>query len=88
MRLICSVFPELMPNGIFNWTFSDVVEFLKEHGFQLNHVNASHYYYIGHAEKIMRQVCVPFHSTKSIKPRTMNGIILQSGIPKKEWLYC
>lgn len=75
-----------MPKGIFNWTFGDVERFLKGHGFSLNHVNASHYYYVGHIGKTMRQVCIPFHGTKSIKPRTMSGIILQSGISKKEWL--
>jgi len=75
-----------MPNGIFIWTFSDVERFLKNHGFALNHVNASHYFYVGHVVKILRQVCVPFHGKNSIKPRTMNGIILQSGIPRKEWL--
>ena len=75
-----------MPNGIFNWTFSDVERFLKNHGFVLNHVNASHYFYVGHVNKIMRQVCVPFHGKNSIKPRTISGIILQSGIPKAEWL--
>ena len=75
-----------MPNGIFNWTFGDVERFLKKHGFTLNHVNASHYFYVGHVNKILRQVCVPFHGKNSIKPRTMNGIILQSGIPRREWL--
>jgi len=74
-----------MPNGLFNWTFNDVVDFLKEHSFRLNYVNGSHYYYIGHQEKILRQVCVPFHGKTAIKPRTMRGIILQSGISKKEW---
>jgi predicted RNA binding protein YcfA (HicA-like mRNA interferase family) len=28
---------------------------------------------------------VPFHGNKSIKPRTLKGIILQSGIDQKEW---
>ena len=75
-----------MPNGILNWTFRNVEIFLKEHNFNLNYVNGSHYYYIGYVNKVMRQVCVPRHTSLSIKPRTMNGIILQSGISKKEWL--
>jgi len=75
-----------MPRGVFNWTFNDVENFLKEYKFRLNHVNGSHYYYIGYYEKILRQVCVPFHGTKVIKPRTLNGIIRQSGIPKDKWL--
>ncbi|MEK7567817.1 MAG: type II toxin-antitoxin system HicA family toxin [Patescibacteria group bacterium] len=75
-----------MPKGLVNWTFNDVVGVLKEHGFQLNYVNSSHYYYTGHYGKILRQVCVPFHGKKTLKPRTLKGIIIQSGIPKERWL--
>jgi predicted RNA binding protein YcfA (HicA-like mRNA interferase family) len=75
-----------MPNGINNWTFRDVETFLKEQNFLLNYIKGSHYYYIGHINKVMRQVCVPRHGSISIKPRTMKGIILQSGIPKEIWL--
>ena len=75
-----------MTRGLFNWTFNDVVDFLKERNFTLNYTNASHYYYIGHTNGIFRQVCVPFHGNKPIKPRTLKGIILQSGIDKNDWL--
>ena len=75
-----------MTKRLFNWTFDNAVDFLKEHDFRLNYTNASHYYYVGYYEKILRQVCVPFHGKKSLKPRTLKGIILQSGIPQKEWL--
>ena len=75
-----------MPNRMLNWTFGDVEHFLKERGFYLNYTNASHYYYIGNQKGILRNVCVPFHGRKSIKPRTLKGIILQSGISKEEWL--
>ncbi len=75
-----------MTRGIFNWTFDDVVDFLKENNFRLNYVNASHYYYVGSYNKVIRQVCVPFHGKKSLKPKTMKGIILQSGIPQEKWL--
>jgi predicted RNA binding protein YcfA (HicA-like mRNA interferase family) len=75
-----------MPHGLFNWKFSDVERFLRKNKFMLHYVNGSHYYYIGHYEKVLRQVCVPFHGSKVIKPRTMKGIILQSGIPKVEWI--
>ncbi len=74
-----------MPNGIFNWTYDDVVDFLKDRGFYLNYSNASHFYYVGSYNKIIRTVCVPYHGRKAFKPRTMKGIILQSGIPQKEW---
>jgi predicted RNA binding protein YcfA (HicA-like mRNA interferase family) len=75
-----------MPNGIFNWTFNDVERFLKDRGFTLNYTNASHYYYIGTQGGMLRNVCVPYHGSKVIKPRTIKGIILQSGISQKEWI--
>lgn len=75
-----------MTRGIFNWTFQDVESFLRERNFRLNHTNGSHYYYVGHVNGALKQVCVPFHGKVVIKPRTMRGIILQSGIDKKEWI--
>ena len=75
-----------MPRGLFNWTFDEVVEVLKERGFRLNYTNGSHYYYIKHVGGELKNVCVPFHGKKVIKPRTLKGIILQSGIPMSEWL--
>lgn len=75
-----------MTRGVFNWNFEDVVEFLKVHKFRLNYVKGSHHYFIGVVSGIGRQVCVPFHGKNTIKPRTLKGIILQSGINKKDWL--
>jgi predicted RNA binding protein YcfA (HicA-like mRNA interferase family) len=75
-----------MVRGIFNWTAEDVVRFIKERGFILNHAKGSHYFYVGKYGGEFRQVCVPFHGSRTIKPRTLKGIILQSGIPKEEWL--
>jgi len=75
-----------MPNGINNWQYRDVTDFLKENGFVLNHQKGSHIFYVGIYNKTQRHVCVPFHGTVAIKPRTMKGIILQSGIPKEKWL--
>lgn len=75
-----------MPKRLFNWTFKDVENFLKERGFRLNYTNASHFYYVGNYKGILRNVCVPFHGSQSIKPRTLKGIILQSGIDQEEWL--
>ncbi len=74
-----------MSNRLSNWTFRDIELFLKRNGFKLNYTNASHYYYIGYKKGILRNVCVPFHGQKSIKPRTFKGIILQSGIEAKKW---
>jgi len=75
-----------MTRGVFNWSFNDVVSFLKDYHFSLNHVEGSHYFYVGFVGGELKQVCVPFHGSRSIDPKTLNGIIRQSGISKKEWL--
>ena len=69
-----------------NWTFDDVVAFLKKRQFLYSYTKCSHYFYIGFNNGVSRQVSVPFHGRKAIKPRTMKSIILQSGISKEEWL--
>jgi len=77
-----------MPRRLFNWTFADVDKFLKEHGFRIDHTHTdgSHYYYHGYVGGILHVVHVPFHGSKSIKPKTIKDIITQSGILKEEWL--
>lgn len=74
-----------MPRGVFNWTAEEVVRFLKENDFSLSHTHGSHYYYIGFVGGLSRQVSVPFHGSRAIKPRTLKGIIAQSGISKDRW---
>jgi len=75
-----------MPKNVFNWTFSDVVDFLKKNNFVYAYTKGSHYYYIGHYGNKPRIVQVPFHGSKNFKPRTFKGIIIQSGIPLTTWL--
>jgi len=75
-----------MTRGVFNWTFNDVVRFLRDHNFRLKHIEGSHHYYVGHVDGQLRQVTVQFHGAKALKPRTFKGIIAQSGIPKEKWL--
>lgn len=75
-----------MAKGLYNWNYTDVVDVLKEHNFILNHTRGSHCYFVGHYEGKFRQVCVPYHGSQILKPRTLKGIILQSGIPKEIWL--
>ncbi len=36
-----------MSHGVFNWTFRDVTDFLRSHGFTLTHVEGGHYYLSG-----------------------------------------
>lgn len=71
-----------MPNGVFNWTFQDAVNFLKNHSFLYVHTRGSHHYYV--KQKFIVQV--PYHGSKILKPKTLKGIIRQSGIPKDIWL--
>jgi len=75
-----------MPRGFYNWTAEDVIRFLKAHNFTLNYTKGSHYYYVRSFGHVLHQVCIPFHGSRIIKPRTIKGIINQSGIPKEEWL--
>jgi predicted RNA binding protein YcfA (HicA-like mRNA interferase family) len=74
-----------MPHGLNNWRFIDVKNFLSGHHFVLSHVEGSHYFYVGTFEGKVRQVCVPFYGAKSLHPKTMKNIIVQSGIPQKTW---
>ncbi len=71
-----------MPRRLNNWKFEDIESFLRDHDFRLHHTNGSHYYYIG---KAFHFVCVPFHGSKTIKPRTVKSIIIQSGIDQEIW---
>jgi len=72
-----------MPKRLFNWTFTDVEKFLRKNGFSLGNVKGSHYYYVGSKSRIVQ---VPFHGSKALKPRTLKGIIRQSGISQDIWL--
>ena len=76
-----------MPRGVFNWTFKDVEKFLRDHGFSLIRIEASHHHFLRVSKGKSFMVQVQFHGNNvALKPRTLNGIILQSGISKKEWL--
>jgi predicted RNA binding protein YcfA (HicA-like mRNA interferase family) len=75
-----------MPRGLNNWSFSSVKHFLGRYGFRLNHIEGSHYFYVGSYGSIIRQVCVPFHGAETIHPKTMKSIVRQSGIPQEEWI--
>jgi predicted RNA binding protein YcfA (HicA-like mRNA interferase family) len=74
-----------MPNRLNNWKYKDVIVVLKEQGFILNHTRGSHYYFYGIIKGVPHNVCVPYHGSLALKPRTMKGIILQSGISQSVW---
>ena len=76
-----------MPNGINNWTYSDVKKFLSKRNFVLVRSKGSHHHFRGVINREIRLVTIPFHGkNNAIKPRTMNAIITQSGISKDKWL--
>ena len=73
-----------MPNGLFNWTYRDVVEFLKENDFVFsNERGGSHEAWKNIQTGAM--VDINFHGQKSFPPRTLETIIRQSKINKKIW---
>lgn len=75
-----------MTRGILNWRAEDVVRFLRNHGFEHIHTRGSHMFYVRIEGRTIRQVCIPFHRGIAIKPKTLKGIINQSGVDKREWL--
>lgn len=74
-----------MPNGLFNWNFNDVDEFLREHYFRLVNIDSSHHYYRGKVDGVDRVAYIQKHGSKSICPKTLESVIHKSGIPKKIW---
>jgi predicted RNA binding protein YcfA (HicA-like mRNA interferase family) len=74
-----------MARGVFNWTYKDVVDLLKEHKFSLNDIDSSHHYYVKIVGGRIYQVEVPYHGSKTFKPRTLKSMFLQSGLTKADW---
>ncbi|MHB8661015.1 MAG: type II toxin-antitoxin system HicA family toxin [Minisyncoccota bacterium] len=75
-----------MPRGFNNWSPADIIKFLRRHNFSHSHTRGSHFFYVGRVGNRDRQVCVPIHGKNtSIHPKTMKGIISQSGILESEW---
>lgn len=72
-----------MPKGLNNWSFRQVVTFLKNFHFQETHSRGDHFYFCGIYNGIPRMVTVP--KKKILKTGTMKGIVTQSGIPESIW---
>ncbi len=71
-----------MPNGIRNWNFGDVEDFLKDRGFKLVNIHGSHYYYSDGINLVHFQ----YHGNdSSYPPLTMKTIIGTSDIDEAEW---
>ncbi len=73
-----------MTRGLFNWCYSDVIAFLKENGFEyFEDRKGSHEAWINRTTNAV--VEIQFHGQKSFVPRTLETMIRQSKIDKKEW---
>lgn len=72
-----------MPNGLSNWNDNDVTAFLKERGFvYFEPRKGSHYAYINKTTGHIVEISIP---KDAYPPRTLETMIRQSGIPKREW---
>lgn len=74
-----------MPNGLNNWGYRDVTNFLKKHSFNFwKEREGSHEAWISEDEKYVVEVNF-IKGKKSYPPRTLETMIGQSGITKEEW---
>ena len=73
-----------MAHGLSNWSYKDVTEFLKEHGFEFfEYRKGSHEAWINRTTNAAVEINV--HGTKSFVIRTLETMIRQSKIDKKVW---
>ena len=79
-----------MPRGIHNWTYRDLRKFLKDYGFEYSQIRSpdgSHRYFFKKTPKGEFVVDAQYLTGKeSYPPKTMETMIEQSGISKKEWI--
>ena len=77
-----------MTRRIYNWTYRDVKQFLKEHGFSFyKPLRGSHELWIKLGEDGTPDRIVEMNFThKAYPPKTLKMMIYQSGIPQSEWV--
>ena len=75
-----------MTRRLHNWTAENIIRFLRNNGFEHSHTRGSHMFYVGNVGNQIKQVCIPFHGSRSINPKTFKSIIMQSGISQKYWM--
>ena len=72
-----------MPKGLKNWNYRDVTTFLKEKGFIFfEQKQGSHEAWISQDSRCVVEIN---YTKKSYPPRTLETMIRQSDIAKKEW---
>ncbi len=73
-----------MPKGIRNWSYKDVKKFLEQNDFSFaRQGKGSHETWVKRGEP--KDFVVTLSKKKIIPTGTMENIIRQSGIPKKDW---
>ncbi|MDP3795098.1 MAG: type II toxin-antitoxin system HicA family toxin [bacterium] len=73
-----------MPRGLNNWTYRDVANFLKKHGFHLaDQLPGSHEAWLNEETKAI--ININKHAGRTFPPRTMDTMVRQSNIDKKIW---
>jgi len=77
-----------MARRLRNWSYSDVVRFLKENGFSfLKELRGSHEAWIKQAEKGKPDRIVEVNFTHKTYPvGTMKTMVRQSGIDEQNWI--
>ncbi len=74
-----------MPKGLKNWTYKDVIDFLREKGFQFYaERKGSHEAWINNIGAIVEVNYI--QGGESYPLRTLKTMIRQSGIEQKEWI--
>lgn len=63
----------------------DVVAALRRAGFMVEYVKGSHYHLV-HPHSAHRQVIVPVHAGKVLKPKTLKSILKSAGLTVEEFI--
>ena len=69
---------------LLSLTSDGVEKILKKNNFTLNRKRGSHLQYVGYIKGSKRRVTII--AKRSFAPKTINSMILQSGLSEQEWL--
>jgi hypothetical protein len=77
-----------MPRRLYNWSYKDVTDFLREKGFSFyKELKGSHETWIKRGSNGDEDIVVEVNFThRPYPPHTLKLFIYQSGLDKEEWL--
>lgn len=76
-----------MTKGLYNWSYRDVTDFLKENGFSYSEgLDSSHEAWIKFDEHGPDRIVEVNFSNRSYPPKTLKKMIRQSGIAQEIWI--